>query len=211
MTYAPQQSTDHADRGPLRLLDQFKNKPKLVGLLRSYLKEIQKIEDAAWEVLYYRTILNGFGIVLDRIGKIVGRPRNSLIDSDYKIALRAQIRINRSSGTPEDIISVAVLSLPVGFGFLYHETYPAAIIASIPQQVTFNILVLFQNLTLCKLGGVRIQLEYTTDPPGEWFLWAPNNVAVTDTAHGWADIDRGSGINAGGRLSSVLDSGSFVL
>lgn len=202
MSYTIVPSTDHVERGKAKLLEQFKNSPRMNAILSSYLRRIQELEDAIWEVIIYRTIPNGFGIVLDRIGKIVGRKRAGLDDDDYKIALRAQIRINRSSGTPEDIIDVARLSLPEGFTFQYLEGYPATVIININEQVTFSILTLFRNLIMTKDGGVRLLVNYSEDDPAEIFTLA-HGLSVSDTSDtrglGWSGDP-----SLGGRLRNSL-------
>lgn len=190
--------TDYVARAPTRFLEQFRNKTKLAGVLKSYETQLQKLEDAAWEVILYRTLNTNpatgtayaVGVQLDIIGRIVGRPRQGLSDSDYLIAIRGQIRINRSCGTPNDIIEVAILSLPPGYDFDYTELYPAAILVSITTQVLFTITVLFQNLVRTKSGGVRLLLEYSTDLALEWLTFADNNVAQANLFSGFPDMAR---------------------
>lgn len=201
MPYAPVQSTDQSDRSVTKFLQQFKGKPILEALLRAFVDEIQKIEDAAWEVILYRSIANGFGVVLDMIGDIVGKGRANLSDDDYKVALRAQIRINRSCGTPEDVIAVARLSVPSGFTLHYSEAYPATIIIQINEPITFSIPVLLLNLIAAKAGGVKLLLEYTAETNS--FMFADNNAVQTDATQGFQDYVSG---NYGGYLQSVASS-----
>lgn len=172
MTYDPIKSTDHIERGPLRFLEQFKEKAKLQALLVSYLRQIQLLEDCVWEVIFARTIEDAQGLTLDFIGAIVGRKRLALTDDDYRIAIRAQIRINRSSGTPEDIIAVTDLSIPASASFTYSEHYPAAITIDVLNTVAFTIKVLVDNLRAAKAGGVRLNLVYSYSPPEETFTLA---------------------------------------
>lgn len=209
MTYNPQHITNQSDLAVARFITQFQDKPYFEALLRSYMDQLQKVEDMLWEVITYRSIKNGFGITLDKIGKIVGRPRQGLIDSDYKIALYAQILINKSTGTPPELIKIAQLSIPIGFSFSYSESYPAGIIVRVFGQVAFNILVLFSNLRRAKSGGVRLQMVYSDQPTSSIFQFAPASTVVTNINHGFGDIDRGSG-RTGGQLSNVLDSGTIT-
>lgn len=192
MPYLPTQSDDHVDRGPGRFIQQYKNQPNLTALLRSYLGLVQDLEDAAWEVARVRNIKDGFGIILDYIGKIVGRRREGLIDSDYRIALYTQIRINRTKGRPEDVIDVTRLSLPDDAAFSYTEDYPAGIIIEIlnPAPVVFKINILSRNLHKTKAGGVRLWLCYTTDPADDLFLWADHQDDYSIEAF---DLDKGLG------------------
>jgi len=45
------------------------------------------------------------------IGKLVGQPRNGLVDNDYRRFVRARIATNRSSGTSEEALNIARLVL----------------------------------------------------------------------------------------------------
>lgn len=208
MAYDPVQSKDHLERGLPRLLEQFKEKGKLTALLTSYLKQIQFLEDCVWEVVFARTIETATGILLDHIGAIVGRKRFGLNDVDYRIAIRAQIRINRSSGRPEDVIAVANLSVPIGYTVEYNEFYPASIQVDIIEIVTFTVRVLIDNLRAAKAGGVRLNVVYTYAEPSETFTLASgvdvdgNPIVAYETS---ALLGFGSTTDAtlGGKLASV--------
>jgi hypothetical protein len=70
-----------------------------------------------------RTIDSGVGAQLDNLGKILGQPRGTFDDATYRIWLHARILINRSSGAPEQLISL--LSLLSGAPIHYREEFPA--------------------------------------------------------------------------------------
>lgn len=200
MPYNPPASKDHETRGLARFIEQYRDKTKLNALARSYLKIIQEIENAAWEVILYRLLTNAEGEQLDMIGRIVGRGRNDLPDSDYLLAIRAQIRINRSSGTPEDLIDVARLTLPAGFTFTFEEQHPATVFFTVSGAVNFSISLLLDNLKRAKAGGVRLFLEYSEADDENTFTFASGDVVEVDANQGFAD-DAGA---TGGVLSEVL-------
>jgi len=126
-----------------------------------------------------------------------------LIDADYRIALRAQIRINRSSGTPEDLIAITTLSISAGQAFTYEEAYPAAITIEVLDTFTLNILVLLDNLIRAKDGGVRLYLEYSLEPEEDCFTFSDDDSDPADTLRGWADD---SPVTVGGYMTDVLSS-----
>lgn len=203
MPYSLTQSLDHAERGLAKLLEQFKGKPRIEALLRAYLNRVQELENAAWEVINYRLLENAEGVQQDIIGRIVGRGRNALSDTDYFYALKGQIRINRSSGRPEDLIDVTRLSIPSGFVFSYGEFYPATVIISISGAVSFNISILFENLLRTKAGGVRLFLSYSEAAPANTFTFASGSTPELDTDQGFGDINDAL---IGGVFSGVLAS-----
>lgn len=181
-------STDHEARGVAKLLGQFR-KPLIEALLRVYLRQVQKWEDRNREVAEHLNIEQGFGIILDRIGKLVGRGRGS----DYgpcthpaacpscealRVAIRCQIRINRSTGVIKDFLDVARLSGVLGT-FKLTLTPPAAMTVtwlgaqavSGDEDYFARVLENFRQLPAL---GVRIDLIY-----------APQ--ALTDTLRaGWS-------------------------
>jgi hypothetical protein len=187
MTYDPQKITNHADQGVDKFLEQFKGEPALDALARSYLNRIQELEDAIWEVILIRGIDASEGVGLDAIGNIVGRKRLGLGDIDYRVALKAQIRINRSSGTPEDMIAVTALSVSPVQDFTYQEAYPATVVIEALGAMTFSILVLFDNLLRTKPGGVRLLLEYSEAALDASFTFSDDDTTMTDTGKGWGD------------------------
>lgn len=203
MTYDPQKITDHTDQGLSKFLEQFKDQAMLNALAASYLNRIQELENCLWEVILIRGIEASEGVNLDAIGSIVGRARLGLTDSDYRVALRAQVRINRSCGTPEDMIAVTALSITAGQLFTYEEAFPATIVIEILGQSIFNMLVLLDNLLRTKAGGVRLLLEYSLNPVANNFTFSDDDTTVTDPDKGFGDDTDPS---VGGYWIDVLES-----
>jgi len=173
MTYDPQKNNTYVQTGLAQLLTQFQGKPVFAALVRSYLNRIQELENAVWEVILIRGIDASEGVNLDNIGKIVGRPRLGLSDTDYRVALKCQILINRSSGGPDDLINITTLSVSPGQVFTYQEAYPATVLITVEGIAAFNISVLFDNLFQAKAGGVRLLIILSMQPVGNTFTLSP--------------------------------------
>lgn len=214
MAYDPIRSEDHEDRGPLRFLQQFKEKPKLEAWLRTYLRQVQKLEAAVWEVVDLRLLDNATGIQLDRIGRIVGRGRGDMVDEVYRQAIRAQIRINRSEGTPLDLSQVADLSVPPGsdISFEFQEGVASVLVHMIGQAIgAINGPLVWYNLNKSRAAGVRLHLVYSDDLEQRVFRYggqegaaalAPGSYTVT-----WTDqvfTDENDPEDDGGKLASVV-------
>lgn len=170
-TMAIEYIPNHVERGLARLISQYATKTLFRAWIASYLGLVQEVEDALWEVLTLRN-LDGTGIVLDYIGKIVNRPRGDLIDDDYRIALRAEIRVLRSDGTMRDIIEVARLAIPPGFTFTADDEGVATIRFVVNEPITFDAYVLFLILSRTKAGGVRLLYEISPSALDLYFVWA---------------------------------------
>lgn len=202
-------STDHLTRGLRKMLGQFQDSARMRALLASYLRQIQKLEDFARDVALVMSINTGVGVGLDRIGKLVGRGRGGLADDDYRYALRAQIRINRSSGVTEDFIDVLMLSVDRNplFSVDAHDTGPATAEAVMHGAVPTNVVgVLWTSVRQVKEAGVRLEFVFSEYSDGFTFCFAPS--IVDSAAHGPERPNQGFGwggdATLGGHLAGVF-------
>lgn len=106
--------TDHAARAVARLVSQFKDSVEVAGMARVLGAQVQEVEDALYSILVFRSVSGATGFTLDRIGALIGAPdRGSLIDSDYRKRINAQILSNKSEGTALDLYNIVVAMHPV--------------------------------------------------------------------------------------------------
>lgn len=90
---------DHTTRGVERTVTYFKSKENYIRLLEIFLEELQEVEEAFNDLSKIKDVDSVVGIWLDYIGKIVGEPRKSREDEEYRLALQLKISINTSEGT----------------------------------------------------------------------------------------------------------------
>jgi hypothetical protein len=96
-----------------KLPEQFKNKPRIYAWIKSYMVEVQLLEDALWDIFTKRLLQNSpTGDLLDKIGKIVGQDRNGFDDASYLVFISARIKTNRSDGRRETLLAITRLLLP---------------------------------------------------------------------------------------------------
>jgi len=118
--------TSHADEGLARSLERFKGQPNWELLLKLFLFRVQGMEDVAWE-LYQGMFLDvAQGPQLDMLGDTVGEPRNGRQDDQYRLFIRARVKINRANGKVSDVLEVAKLVLEPTATVTYTPEYPAA-------------------------------------------------------------------------------------
>jgi len=99
--------------GESRLVDQFQDKPNILGVLNAFLKEgTQVVEDLAFEVNTAFDKDTAIGVQLDTIGKIVGESRGGKADEAYRDAINGQIDANTANGTIDNITDIVKRSLP---------------------------------------------------------------------------------------------------
>lgn len=104
---ALEQVTTHETDGLALLTDMFREKPITEGLLASYMKEVQELENVLFQIKFYFLIDNAVGDQLDKLGDLVGIARGGVDDDDYyRELIRWQILVNRSRGTSGDMLRI---------------------------------------------------------------------------------------------------------
>lgn len=166
---------DHVEQGLSRLLWQFKDKPRIAAWTRSYLRQVQLLEDAAWDVLIKRWIDYAEGVQLDVIGKIVGELRAGRVDAIYKTFIHARVRINRSQGSTGDVLDVfqIISTTPA----IFAEYAPAALFLELLQIPEVDPALIYKSLNDAKAGGVKLALI------------APTTDTVPALARSWDEAD----------------------
>lgn len=152
--------TDHVEQGLALLITQYRGKPRLAAWTSAYLRQVQVLEDAIYDVLIKRMIDNASGEQLDVVGRIVGEPRDDNDDANLRIFINARIRMNRSRGNSDDVLAVLQLisATPVRFA-----EYRAATIFIGALVVTDRDPVLIYNrMHGTKAGGVKLTFVVPT-------------------------------------------------
>lgn len=94
-----------------RLTEQFEEKENIVGTVKSFLEETQKVEDLAFEVNTAYDKDTAIGVQLDTIGKLVGVKREGASDEAYRSRINNQIDANTADGTINSVIQTIKNSL----------------------------------------------------------------------------------------------------
>jgi len=89
---------DHVSNGLSHLISQYEDSENLKFLLQTFLEELQEIEDVNTEMLSQDDIANAEGVQLDGIGEHLGKRREGLTDTDYRVALNIQKILNAGEG-----------------------------------------------------------------------------------------------------------------
>lgn len=179
--------TDHENRALDRLLEQQKAKPVLAAVVGALSTQVQALENMFQSLLSARAITTATGDQLDGLGALVGEPRNGRTDTEFRIAIRARIAINRSSGTANEILGVltAATADPAEFtlDFKFVPEYPAGFaVRAIGILSAANAALLAGLAGEAKAAGVRGLLEYVPELESNFFRF-------DDAAEGFDDAD----------------------
>jgi hypothetical protein len=192
-----------SDDGVGLFIDQYKDKPRLEALARSFLDSCQELEDVIWSVLLARIIDNAIGKNLDTLGKLVGQPRLGYDDVTYRIFINARALVNRSRGRAQDIIAVAALLLGV-YTFSYTDLYPASFVVEADGPVSAGIVAhasaIATLISKARSAGVGSSFHYTDEASAGLLLFSATDSMDIDSPHGLAD-DTGT---TGGTLIGVF-------
>jgi len=199
-------NSDHEGAVSL-FIEQFKAKPNLDAWTKSYLKQIQDLEDAVFEVIFARVLETAIGVQLSIIGAIVQQPRTTDDDDRYRAMIRARIAINLSHSTAEDLIRVAGLILsPFNENFRVRDEPPAQIrLEVLDPLLSTEADLLFNLLELADPAGVRllVQWQSTLSTPSDKLLLS-NEIDGNSFGGGSLGSTTGAITVPAGKLSSVI-------
>lgn len=197
------QQTDYAGEGLGRLLQQFKNKPRIAALLGAWLAEVQEVEDNAFLIYTQRQIQDGNAAddLLDKIGAIVGQERLGYSDAIYARLITTRIKVNRSDGRRETLIDIATLLIPSTrilveeyIGSVYIEPIGAIVSPVVPEVIARDFL------GRAVAAGIELEFVYTVAIDDDTFVYA-DVTGGTTTGKGYGDTVAGL---VGGVYSSVI-------
>lgn len=121
---------DHYQRANALLASQFRDtlpdqeKNNFQKLLKAMIDSMQEIDNQNQALIFERFLDTAMGVNLDGIGEIVGLARvPGQNDEDYREDIKFQIFVNRSNGTPEEMISI-LKYLTDAQKIWYYEMFP---------------------------------------------------------------------------------------
>ena len=198
------QQTDHVGDGVDRLLEQFKDRPRIVALLTAYLNQVQDLEDVLWELFLDRWISTAVGEQLNVIGRVVGEKRQGSLDDEYRAFLRARIRANRSVGLLAELVKIVALIQNDNLQVLAREYDPAAVRLEPVGATVVDARRVARILTSAKPGGVALRYVYSESARASTLLAGDSGGGFTPTAN-QSPGDYQSIPVGGGVLASVSD------
>jgi hypothetical protein len=193
-------TTDHEGEGVELLLEQFKDKQRFEDLLKSYLAEVQAVEDAAWQLYLDRAIDNAIGVQLDKLGEVLLQPRFGLGDPEYRVLLKARVLVLRSSGTADELIGILQQVLGDSTALEWRPKYPAHAYLRVQEQLDADPDILAGLLQDAKSAGVAVTFGYHLAESSKTFQFSAGSSGTTDTDAGFAPLDRSTGGEFAGAL-----------
>lgn len=196
--------TDWQERLLGRLAQQFRGKAKIEAVVSAIAAQAQEIENALYDTLTLHGIDSATGDTLDVVGRIVGRERGGLSDAVYRLYLKGQIRANRSSGTPADILEVFAIVFPGASLSLAEIDFPAGFLLvafDTDGFTTDELAAAVSFLRRIRAAAIRATIVYSTTDLAHTFTLGDESLypeTSWDLGHSdAADPTRGGGLLAG--------------
>lgn len=194
---------DHEKLGLVRILEQFKDKTGVKAFCFAQLPQSQALETAIFDLLEKRGLDTATGQQLDDLGDLLDLTRAELGDAEYRLRLKAQMLIYRSSGTVEQIYAPFVLLEPTA-NLAQVDAFPAGFVFEwlSPPLPSSNDTARYA-LMLQRVRGAGI---------GAWFYWYPvdsslifrfavaMDVVDVSSPIGFSDIT----MTTGGKLAGIV-------
>lgn len=164
----------HQTAALARLAQFLRDKPNFAGVLASLTGRAQELETALQQLLGERDLDTAAGAQLGVLGRLVGQQRGGATDDEYRIQIRARIRVNASSGTVPEILEIFGLLWDVDLDgeLRVRDEPPAAFTLIFPasEDMTLSRARVFVGLLRSiRLAGVRGLMEFGIAPPGDTF------------------------------------------
>lgn len=156
--------SDHVQRALARLVEQYKEKEDVEGLISALSGEWQNLEDVFQSMFLEQYVDTAVGEQLDRFGVIVVLDRNGFDDEFYRILLKVKIGENVSNGEPASIINNFKL-LTQATLVHYQNLGNAEILLGTDNDIDDDLVdFFFTNMQRIVMAGVRINNIVIFDP-----------------------------------------------
>ena len=192
----------HSTDALARIAEQYKDSTRLRGLISSIADQVQDIDDAIWELATERYLYSDAeigdttvnyvaeGDQLDVLGRILNLTRQNMTDAQYRLALKGQVKMLKSSGTVEELIAIFAAARPDAT-ITVANSYPAGFTLTLTDDVIetalSNILVKFVHNG--RAAGVYGILEWQeTADAGCLILSDAASYPETSTTTGLGDV-----------------------
>lgn len=173
----PTPNTSHTAQALALLIDQFKGRPVIEGILASWTNRVQELEDALVAVAVSRLLGSAVDAQLDSLGDLVGEARKGRSNDIYREAIRLRVKVNRANGKAEDVIQTVNIAT-LGADFDYREIYPAGFeIEALPLPAPQSTATLIKQT---RSAGVKAVLISGTWDAGDYFILDWDGGGVTD-------------------------------
>ena len=158
-------NTTHTATALAQLIEQFQDSADLKSLLTAFVDRVQDLEDALYPMLEIRNIDTMTGDRLDGLGQIVNVDRGGRTDDEYRLRIRAELAILKSTGIARDLISTLQLLVAQTVADIQVDEYYPKTIFLRPRNFsvgTSDMETVADLLRRAAPAGTNLQVIYST-------------------------------------------------
>lgn len=183
----------HGETAKGDLLGQFKGKANVEGLLDAVAPQLNELDAAFVDLVLERTLDTAIGAQLDQLASVANTERGSSTDAELRARIKAEIRLNRSEGTIEDVLEVLVLILGISATIGIADFPPASFVVTVEQIASSLAGVLADLVARTRPAAVNGQLVYSEGASSAVFTFSSGDTEESSTTQGWAPDDQSTG------------------
>lgn len=159
---APTGKIDHMAEGESLIPEVFR-KPVILKFAAAYMRQVQDLENAAWDLFTLRFLANATGDALEKWGRLVGELRNGDGDEFYRVRITVRIAVNRSRGNFGDLRRIALLIFGHDRFRIWAHRKTVAIHVFAPYATPATRTQALRWFTLAKVAGESLRLYQSVD------------------------------------------------
>jgi hypothetical protein len=190
----------HGEAARANLLEQFKDQAHILAILGAVAAQNNELDAVLVDLVTERTVDSAAGAQLRRLAELVNIEPGGSSDDELRARIKAEVRLNRGSGTTEDILEVLSLVVGAEKAITLATYYPAAILVTVLDTQIADVIA--DLVARARSGGVRAQLVYSEGDPDETFTFASGDEPEASEAQGFADDAQ----TTGGLWADVLEA-----
>ncbi len=158
--------TTHTADAQKNVISMFRRRTDLDAWIGALVQELADLEAAIFDVLDGTlTVGSTTGANQDVLGRLVGVEREGRSDADYDLRIAAQILLNISSGTIEQVIAIVEAMIGTTPTVEVTEDFPASFDITIDDEAITNGEEVGSLVLLAKPAGVGASFRFFTDTP----------------------------------------------
>ena len=155
---------DHVEEGLNLVTSPYRDFDELLGLIETYLRGCQRLEDTLKDLYENRSLLTAEGVQLDVLGALLGISRGSMNDFLYRRQLISKVLSKLSGGTPDELLRLAQSFQLQGFNQPVPDTptigqgsEPASYVIDVPSILAGSLTSLQISLQEATAAGVSLE------------------------------------------------------
>lgn len=169
-------------QGLYALAPPYWGKRNIAALLFSFALEIQEIEDTLFDIREKRKIANATDAQLATLASLVGQPRYTFTETEWRAAIRSRIRINRSKGLRADIVEIVRSIFGDSVEFSISRAHPAGFVVAIRDDTSFPPDIAQQMIEDAAAAGVAVVfISHEAGAISEYLRLGSNSLAGAGT------------------------------